>query len=50
MTRRLVEGVGAGTPVGEEHAQANSLEDAGNGTNGNCVNGALLGDNLGDDL
>lgn len=48
--RRLVKRVGAGTPVGEEHAEANSLEDAGNSTNGNCVHGALLSDDLGDNL
>ena len=48
--RRLVEGVGAGSPVGEEHAETDGLEDAGKGTNGNGVHGALLGDYLGDNL
>lgn len=50
MSRRLVKGVGAGAPVGEEYAEADSLEDAGNGTNGNGVDGALLRDNLRDNL
>jgi hypothetical protein len=50
VTIRLVEGVGAGSPVGEEQAEANSLEDAGDGTYGNGVERALLSQNLGDDL
>ena len=48
--RRLVEGVGAGSPVGEEHAETDGLEDAGKSTNGDGVHGALLGDDLGDNL
>lgn len=49
-TQRLVEWVGSCAPVGEEQAQANSLEDAGNNTNGNGIHWSLLSDNLGDDL
>ena len=48
--RRLVEGVGAGSPVGEEQAEADSLEHAGNSADGDGVHGALLGDDLGDNL
>ena len=48
--RRLVEGVGAGSPVGEEQAEADSLEHAGNSADVDGVHGALLGDDLGDDL
>lgn len=47
---RLIEGVGAGSPVSEEQAEADSLKDAGNSTNGDCVKRALLGDDLGYDL
>lgn len=46
----LVERVGASAPVGEEHAQADGLEDAGNSTNGDLVKRALLGGNGGDEL
>ena len=48
--RRLVEGVGAGSPVGEEQAETDSLEDAGKSADGDGVHGALLGDDLGDNL
>ena len=48
--RRLVEGVGAGSPVGEEQAETDSLEHAGNSADGDGVHGTLLGDDLGDDL
>jgi hypothetical protein len=48
--RRLFEGVGAGSPVGEEQAETDSLEDTGNGTDGDGVKWALLSENLGDDL
>jgi hypothetical protein len=48
--RRLVEGVGAGSPVGEEQAEADGLEDTGNGTDSDGVKRALLGNDLGDDL
>lgn len=47
---RLVEGVGAGSPVGEEQAEADSLEDAGNSADGNGVERALLSKDLGDNL
>jgi hypothetical protein len=49
-TRHLVEGVGAGSPVGEEHAEADGLEDAGDGTDSNGVERTLLSEDLGDDL
>lgn len=48
--RRLVEWVGASSPPGEEHAQADSLEDASEGTNSDSVHGALLGEDLRDEL
>jgi len=47
---RLVEGIGAGSPVGEEQAEADSLKDTGYGTDGDGVSGPLLGENLGDNL
>jgi hypothetical protein len=50
MARRLVEGVGAGSPVGEEQAEADGLEDTGNGADGNGVKRTLLGEDLGDNL
>jgi len=50
ITRRLVEGVGAGSPVGEEQAEADGLENTGNGTDSDGVKRALLGEDLGDDL
>lgn len=46
----LVEGVGAGSPVGEEHGETDGLSDAGSSTDGDGVQGTLLGDDLGDDL
>jgi hypothetical protein len=49
-TRRLVEGVGAGSPVGEEQAEADSLKDTGNGADSNGVKRTLLGEDLGDNL
>ena len=48
--RRLVEGVGAGSPVGEEHAETDSLEHAGESTDGDGVHGTLLSEDLGDNL
>ena len=45
-----VKWVGAGSPVGQEQAQANSLENASEGANGNGVERSLLGDDLGDEL
>lgn len=50
LIQHLVEWVGSCAPVGEEQAQANSLEDAGDNTNGNGIQWSLLGDNLCDDL
>jgi len=46
---RLVERVGAGTPVCKEQAEADSLEDASESTNGDSISGTLLGDDLCDD-
>jgi hypothetical protein len=37
-------------PVGEEHAEADGLEDAGDGTDSNGVERTLLSEDLGDDL
>ena len=48
--RRLVEGVGAGSPVGEEQAEADGLEDTGKGANGDGVKRTLLGEDLGNEL
>ena len=42
----LVEWVGSGAPVGEEHAEANCLEQARNDTDSNLVDWTLLGDDL----
>lgn len=47
---RLVEWVGSSTPVCKEHAETDGLEDTGQDTDGDGVEGALLSDNLGDDL
>lgn len=46
----LVERVGAGAPVGEEDAEADGLEDAGKGANGDLLKRALLGGDLGNEL
>lgn len=46
----LVEWVGAGAPPGHEHGEADGLEDAGEGTDGDGVERALLGEDLGDEL
>ena len=50
LSHDLVEWVGSGAPVGEEQAQSHCLEDAGNDTNGDLIQGALLSDNLRDEL
>jgi len=42
----LVEWVGAGSPVGEEQAKTDSLEDASESTDGYGVSWALFGDDL----
>lgn len=44
---RLVEGVGAGSPPGQEHGQADGLEGLGSGADGDALDGALLGEQLG---
>lgn len=46
----LVKWVGSCAPVGEEHAEANSLEDTADNSDGNSVEWALLGHDLCDDL
>jgi hypothetical protein len=46
----LVEDASAGSPVGEEERETDGLEDTGEGTDGNGVERALLGKDLGDDL
>lgn len=40
----LVEGVGAGSPPGEEQRQADGLEDLGRRADGDRVDGPLLGE------
>lgn len=49
-TALLVEWAGAGSPVGEEKRQTNSLENAGKCANGDGVERALLGNDLSDEL
>lgn len=46
----LVERVGAGAPPDEEHGQTDGLEHAGKGADGDGVERALLGEDLGDEL
>lgn len=48
--RRLVEGVGVSSPVGEEQAKTNSLEHTGKGSHCNSVERTLLGEDLRDEL
>ena len=48
--RDLVEGVGSGAPPGEEHAQADCLEDTAENTDSDNVHGTSLGSNLSDEL
>lgn len=48
--RHLLEWVGAGSPVGQEEGESNSLEDAGKSTNGDGVKWSLLSGDLGDEL
>jgi len=45
----LLEWVGVGSPPCEEEGETNSLEYAGNGTNGNGIKRTLLGKDLGDE-
>ncbi len=47
---RLVEGVGAGSPPSKDQAEADRLEDAGESADGDGVEGAFLGEDLGDEL
>ena len=46
----LVERVGAGSPVGHEHGETDSLEDASESADSDGVEGTLLSCNLGDEL
>lgn len=46
----LVEWVGSGTPVSQEHAEANSLEYAGKNTDCDSVEWTLLSDNGSNEL
>ncbi|KAG7054742.1 hypothetical protein JMJ77_0007217 [Colletotrichum scovillei] len=46
----LVEGVGAGSPPGEEDRQTDSLNNLGQDADANGVDGALLNKDLGDVL
>ena len=48
--RRLLERVGACSPVGEEETEANCLKDTGECADGDGVHGTLLGEDLGDEL
>lgn len=47
---RLVKWVVASTPIGQDQAKANSLEDAGQSPNGDSVKWALLREYLRDEL
>lgn len=47
---RLVEWIGSGAPVREEHAETDSLEQTGQNTYGDGIERSLLGDDTGDDL
>ena len=46
----LLERVGAGAPPGEEHGQTDGLKDASQGADGDGVERALFGEDLGDEL
>ena len=50
LKENLVEWVRPGAPEGEEHAETNSFEDAGESADGDCVEGTLFGNDLRDDL
>lgn len=49
-TENLVKGVGPGAPPGEHHAETDSLGEAGDSADGKGVDGALLGEELADEL
>jgi len=49
LKENLVECVRPGAPVGEEHAETNGFEDAGESADGDCVEGTLFGNDLRDD-
>lgn len=46
----LVKWVGTGTPVCEEETKADSLEEAGQNPDGDCVDRSVLDDEAGDEL
>lgn len=46
----VAEWVGASAPVGQEHAEADGLEDASQSSDGDSVEGTLLGEDLSDEL
>ena len=50
VRERLVEGVGASSPPGQEQAEADGLENPGYGTHGNGIKRSLFGENLADEL
>lgn len=45
-----VEGVGASSPPSEEQAKSNGFEYPGDGTDGDGIKGAFLGEDLGHNL
>lgn len=47
---RLVENAGSGAPVCQEQAEADSLEQSSEHTDGNSVQWSLLGDDTGNNL
>lgn len=47
---RLVKRVVAGSPVGQDQAEADGLKDACQSSNGDRINRALLGEDLRDEL
>jgi hypothetical protein len=46
----LVEWVGAGSPVGQEQAEADGLQDSADNSDGHNIKRTLLGDDLRDEL
>jgi hypothetical protein len=50
LEENLVECARPGAPVGEEHAETNGFEDAGESADGDRVEGTLFGNDLRDDL
>jgi len=50
VVNNLVEWVGSGSPVGEEQAETNGFEHAGQNTDGDCVDRSVLSDEGRDEL